>query len=229
MLGAHDERELVTRTEARPFIQGGPREAGESRAQPSSTQRELEASVMRKSKLSEKERRFVDAYLGSAAGNATKAARLAGYAARSAHVAAARLLKKDKVKAAIAARQAKAAASADVTAERVVQELARIGFADIRQLFGADGNLKPVTELPDDAAATIIGIDVARGKTTTTVGDKQTVMVEDAVVKIRAADKIGALSLLCRKLGLLRDKVDVSGKVTLADVLDRSWGPKSDA
>jgi phage terminase small subunit len=48
--------------------------------------------------LSEKERRFVEAYMGQANGNATQAAILAGYSAKAAHVTASRLLRKAKVK-----------------------------------------------------------------------------------------------------------------------------------
>jgi hypothetical protein len=54
--------------------------------------------------LSERERRFVEAYMGAAAGNATKAARLAGYAKNTAEKQASRLLGKVGVRAAIDAR-----------------------------------------------------------------------------------------------------------------------------
>src|ERR1700687_704595 len=43
-------------------------------------------------RLSERERRFVECFMGTAAGNATKAARLAGYARTTAEKQASRLL-----------------------------------------------------------------------------------------------------------------------------------------
>jgi phage terminase small subunit len=49
------------------------------------------------SKLSGKEQAFVLAFYGKAAGNATKAAEIAGYAKGSAHVTASRLLRKAKI------------------------------------------------------------------------------------------------------------------------------------
>lgn len=55
-------------------------------------------------KLSERERRFVECYMGAAAGNATKAARLAGYAQTTAEKQASRLLAKVGIQSAIAAR-----------------------------------------------------------------------------------------------------------------------------
>lgn len=54
--------------------------------------------------LSERERRFVEAYMGRSKGNATKAAVAAGYATNSAKVTASRLLSKANVRAAIEAR-----------------------------------------------------------------------------------------------------------------------------
>lgn len=56
--------------------------------------------------LSERERRFVESYMGQAAGNATKAARLAGYAKNTAEKQASRLLGKVGVRNAIAERTA---------------------------------------------------------------------------------------------------------------------------
>ncbi len=55
--------------------------------------------------LSEKERRFVEAYMGEAAGNGAEAARLAGYAISSARQTADRLMSKADIKAAISKRQ----------------------------------------------------------------------------------------------------------------------------
>jgi len=54
--------------------------------------------------LTERQRRFVEAFMGRCQGNATEAARVAGCPKRSAHVTASRWLKNAKVKAGIAAR-----------------------------------------------------------------------------------------------------------------------------
>ena len=56
-------------------------------------------------RLSEKERRFVEAFMGKAGGNGTKAALLAGYAANGAAVQSTRLLRKAKIQAAMQNRQ----------------------------------------------------------------------------------------------------------------------------
>lgn len=54
--------------------------------------------------LSERERRFVEAYMGKAAGNATKAAILAGYSAKSAARIGYRLTRKVQIANALQAR-----------------------------------------------------------------------------------------------------------------------------
>lgn len=54
--------------------------------------------------LSERERRFVEAYMGPAAGNATEAARLAGYSAKTAGSQGSRLLKKANIRQALQTR-----------------------------------------------------------------------------------------------------------------------------
>lgn len=60
-------------------------------------------------KLTERERRFVEAFVGEAAGNGAKAACLAGYAKGSAKVTASKLLTKANVRAALTNLQEKAA------------------------------------------------------------------------------------------------------------------------
>jgi hypothetical protein len=61
-------------------------------------------TVMKRRPLTERERRFVEAYMGAAAGNATKAAHLAGYAKNTAEKQASRLLGKVGIREAIDAR-----------------------------------------------------------------------------------------------------------------------------
>ena len=56
--------------------------------------------------------------------NGSRAARAAGYSATSAHVASSRLLRNDKVRAAIAAKQASMALKLDLSLERVLMSLA---------------------------------------------------------------------------------------------------------
>ena len=96
-----------------------------------------------------------------------------------------------------------------VTAETVKGELARIAFASGRDLFNAHGQMIPISELTDDVASTITGIDVERRK-----GEGGETY---EILKIRRADKLGALALLARHFKVVGGEDD--GVNALANVL----------
>jgi hypothetical protein len=79
--------------------------------------------------LTYKERLFVSAYIGEAKGNASEAARIAGYGTmkRSSGVLANRLLKKVKIRAAIHRRVSAVA----LTSDEVLARVAELATADI--------------------------------------------------------------------------------------------------
>lgn len=78
--------------------------------------------------MTQKEQRFVDAYLGSAAGNGTAAARAAGYKgnARTLAVQANRMLRKADIRQAISEREAKRAAEGIADADERDKKLSTI-------------------------------------------------------------------------------------------------------
>ena len=88
--------------------------------------------------------------------------------------------------------------AAGITAERVKQELARVAFASAADLVDADGNLIGIHDLPDDAAATITGIDVEVQEKIVKDEDGNPTVERIVVKKIRRADKMAALGLLAR-------------------------------
>jgi len=71
--------------------------------------------------LSPRQQRFVAEYLAS--GNGTRAAVRAGYGRAGSHVAASRLLKNDKVLAAVDSGRRELAARHEITRDRVIEEL----------------------------------------------------------------------------------------------------------
>lgn len=77
---------------------------------------------------------------------------------------AARLSGNEKVAARIEEIQSIAAKKVirklEVSAEKTLIEAARLAFSDIRKLFDADGNLKPVHEIDDDTAGAIKKVKV---------------------------------------------------------------------
>ena len=139
---------------------------------------------------------FVQEYLIDL--NATQAAIRAGYSKKPAAQQGFQLLQKPSVRAAIAERQREREQRTAVTADRVLLEAARLALFDPRKLFNDDGSPKGITELDDDTAAAVAGIEVVEqfegsGKDRVFVG---------YLKKYRIADKNSALEKLFRHHGL---------------------------
>jgi len=146
--------------------------------------------------LNDRQARFVAEYLVDL--NATQAAIRAGYSARTAYSAGERLLRNVEVAAAIAEAQAARSRRTEVTADRVVLELARVAFGDPRRVmsWGPGGvKLRPSAELADEDAAIVAEV----GETTTKEG---------GAVRLKAVDKLGALRLLGQHLGMFGERAD---------------------
>lgn len=152
--------------------------------------------------------------------NATQAAIRAGYSEKTAYSQGNRLLKNAEVKELIDQLEAATAKKAGVTHERVIKELARVAFLDPRKLFDDDRNSLDISELDEDTAAAIAGVDVfeeyqGRGNDREFIGYTK---------KYRWADKLRALEMLGKHLGMFTEKVNLSGSVDtgtekLADIL----------
>lgn len=142
-------------------------------------------------KLNARQSAFVREYLVDL--NATQAAIRAGYSERTAHSQGPRLLENVGVKAAIAKAIKERANKVELTAERVLKEAARLALYDVRKLYRDDGSLVPITELDDDIAAAIVGIDVVT---------TDTALTSETTHRYRLADKNNALERLFKHLGL---------------------------
>jgi phage terminase small subunit len=124
------------------------------------TKRVAAAKGARAKTLSGSEQRFVDEYLIDFNGTRAYQAAYPAVAKTSARACAYKLLTKDHIQAAIAEGARRTAAKLELTRERILRETARIAFFDPRKLFHADGTPKEVTELDDDTAGAIAGIEV---------------------------------------------------------------------
>ncbi len=147
--------------------------------------------------------------------NATQAYIRAGYKARghSAEVNAQRLLRNAEVQMLIAALQRDRLQGMELTQERVLRELARLAFSDIRKAYNEDGSMKLPHELDDDTAAAVSGIETL---TTSAGGGGEEAALSLITKKMKLYDKGTALTLAMRHHGLLKDNVNVSGGVTAA-------------
>ena len=151
-------------------------------------------------KLTPKQRRFVDEYLVDL--NATQAAIRAGYSRKTAASIGEENLRKPEIQAAIQEAMKARQERTEVTQDSVVKELARIAFGDPRNVmtWGPGGvKLKASAELTDDEAAFVSEVS----ETTTEHGGS---------LKLKTNDKLKALELLGRHLGMFKEKVEVTGK-----------------
>ena len=150
-------------------------------------------------KFSHKQQRFIDEYLVDL--NATQAAIRAGYSPKRADQIGHENLGKPDISAAIAEARNKITDRLGVTRERVLQELARIAFFDIKDIFDEQGRLLPTSEIPEDARRALGGLTleelVRQGQEG--AGD---LMLPGTLKKVRIVDKLRALEMLMKYLGM---------------------------
>lgn len=161
-------------------------------------------------KLTPKQVRFVDEYLVDF--NATQAAIRAGYSPKTAAAAAARLLRNVNIQAEIARRQKDLQRRTEVTQERVVMELARVAFADATDYVGVETRIINRGEVK-------VPIELAVHKETAELSTDQRAAIASIKqgangVEIKLHDKIKALELLGRHIGMFNDKLDIKATVT---------------
>ena len=141
--------------------------------------------------LTARQEHFVYEYLVD--GCATAAARRAGYSSRTARAIGSENLTKPAIREAIAAAQAARAKRTEVTADRVIAELARIAFANARDYIRiGDAGTWDVSLPHRDAAAAVQELTITEES-----GGRQR-------VRVKLADKRAALVDLGRHFGLFQ-------------------------
>lgn len=156
--------------------------------------------------LTAKQAAFVREYLVDL--NATQAAIRAGYSKKTANVIASELLAKPIIQSAIQEEMKKRAERTEITADKVLKEFAKLAFFDPRKLFDDKGNPKDITELDDDTAAALAGLDVVQDFDPDTG-------VTSYTKKYKLASKQAALDSLGRHLGMFLDRTEVNASVAV--------------
>lgn len=157
--------------------------------------------------LNPKQAKFVEEYLKDL--NATQAATRAGYSPRSAEVTGCRLLGNAKVAEAVQKAMAARSKRTEITADRVLSELAKIGFADVRRIFTPGGSLLSPVDMDEEIAAAVQSVEVVERPKRNADGEVEI----EHVRKVRLNDKLGALTQIGRHLGMFTDKTEHSGAV----------------
>ena len=148
--------------------------------------------------MTKKQKRFIEEYLIDL--NATQAAIRAGYSSDTAYSIGNENMKKPEIKACIDKAMAERSRRTGVNADRVLMELARVAFVNASDVIDADTATLKADPLPEGTAA----IQSVKVKT----------FGEDGLEReTKMADKLKALELLGKHLGMFKDKVVLSGSL----------------
>lgn len=162
--------------------------------------------------MTPKQARFVAEYLKDL--NGKQAAIRAGYRPSRAEGTASELLANRKVSEAVAAAQAEQVSACKLTAADTLEAIRRQVVGDIRQLFDADGNPRPITDLSAEDAALIAGFEVVIKNAA--AGDGHT----DRVLKIKLKDQSRYVEMAAKYFALLTDRVRLDNVDDLLSLLD---------
>lgn len=169
-----------------------------------------------------RQEKFIEAYLRY--GALSPAAREAGYGAHSpGNGQLRRLLRRPDVAALIEARQAEMRALSGVTMQRVIDELAKIAFADPRDFFPTAGQSKSFHGPDEAGTASMATAEMlarlrhdAMPEAEASDGAAGSGGAVLQLHKVKCCDKIKALELLGRYLGLFKERRDLVITVDLA-------------
>jgi phage terminase small subunit len=178
-----------------------------------------------KSGLNTKQKTFCHEYIVDL--NATQAAIRAGYSVKTAKAMGHENLTKPDIQTFIAVLMDERGKKTEITAERVVQELAKVAFASMRHFIRVDENGQPQINL---GATDNDNLDALMEVTTETVveargsGDEREF---DTIrkTKIKLHNKLGALHELAEHTGVFakRDKDQANGLAAAwAEIMSRS-------
>lgn len=155
-------------------------------------------------RLTEKQKVFCQEYLVDL--NATRAAARAGY--RTPRRQGSNLIGLPNVQIEVRRLMDERARRTGITADQVLQELVMIARVNPADAFSEDGRILPPREMPEEIQRAIATLEVReiydrRGPNRVATGQAK---------RLRFWDKIRALELLGKHLGLFSEKLEVTGR-----------------
>jgi phage terminase small subunit len=160
--------------------------------------------------LTPKIKRFCEEYIIDL--NKTQAAIRAGYSEKTAKTQASRLLTKANVQDYVATLKQKLSDKNEGLAQRVIDELSKLGFANIQDYIDKDNEVKDLTTITRDKAAAVESIK----KTITEFSGGGSPAGKKTTIQFKLYDKISALEKLGRHLGIF--DLDNQQKITTIKV-----------
>lgn len=168
--------------------------------------------------MTEKQKKFADEYLIDL--NATRAYKAAYKSVKndnSAMAGASRMLRNVKVATYIEEKMAERSERTEIKQDDVVKELAKIGFAQITDYVEVQNIngfekviIKPTDEIEKEKIGAIAGIKEGRNG-----------------IEIKMNDKVKALELLGKHLGMFTEKQEIKAQISYEDYLSKLDGDYS--
>lgn len=149
-------------------------------------------------KLTAKQKRFVEEYLIDL--NATQAAIRAGYKVDNARQTATENLAKPYISEEIEKALAERSRRTGISQDRVIQELAKIAFVNIRDVVNDDAEILTNADEADLAAVESLKVKIIPTKSGENGIERE----------VKLSSKLKALELLGKHLGMWNDKLDVN-------------------
>jgi phage terminase small subunit len=159
-------------------------------------------------KLTAKQDRFCSEYMVDL--NATQAAIRAGYSKKTANRIGPENLSKPVIKDRVQTLMKGLQEATGITARRVIEEYAKIGFSNIKEYLDDGNEIKDISQLPDEVAAAVDSIqcDIRHDG-----GDSEGYTEK---VKIKLHSKLNALDSLGRHLDIFnKDNQSAKQEITI--------------
>lgn len=166
-------------------------------------------------KLTNKQKKFIDEYLIDL--NASAAARRAGYSAKTANRIASENLAKPHIQAAIQKAMQEREKRTKITQDNVLEELAKIGFADIKD-FLSYRTEKTLIDISDEGEKVYGYQQIVNAKPSEEVDGavvNEISIGKDGTFKFKMNDKMKALEMIGRHLGMWNDKLQLGGDIEI--------------
>ena len=154
------------------------------------------------SKLTAKQKHFVQEYLKDL--NATQAAIRAGYSENSAMEQGYQLLQKTSVQSSIQKAFDKRSERTQITVDKVLRELALVGFANAADYFswGKTITIQESCDLTREQCAVVAEVSETETK-------------DGGTIRVKLYDKLKALEMIGRHLVMFKDTVNHTGDLNL--------------
>lgn len=169
-----------------------------------------------KVKLTAKQEAFCNEYLIDL--NATAAAKRAGYSEDTAHSIGWENLRKPEIQERLTQLRKQLDNDNDGLAQKVIDELKKIGFSNIQDFLETGNTIKDLSEVDREKVAAVASVK----KSVTTFGDGEGNEGEKTTVEFKMWDKIAALEKMGRHLGIFEKDNQQKSQVINVNVTDDS-------